>query len=89
MTGDGWDRATFAGTERAQAKVIASLTPDARMALLEQLIDVAQASGALQLARERKQRALDDRWSGSAAGTAGQDHRRPGGGSGAGAPARA
>ena len=70
MTGDDWDRATFAGTERAQAKVIASLTPDARIALLEQLIDVAQASGALQLAREHKQRALDDRWNGSAAGAA-------------------
>lgn len=63
MIGDGWERATFAGTERAQAEVIASLTPDARVALLEQLIDVAQASGALQLAREQKQRAVDTMWS--------------------------
>ena len=68
MAADGWDRATFAGTEKAQAQVIATLTPAARVALLEQLLEVARASGALQRAREQKQRALDALW--------GTDHAR-------------
>jgi uncharacterized tellurite resistance protein B-like protein len=60
---DPWARATFAGTRRAQAEVIAKLTPDERLALLEQLLDIAEASGALQRAREDKQRRLDRAWS--------------------------
>jgi len=35
VSGDGWDRATFAGTEQAQARLVASLTPDERLDLLE------------------------------------------------------
>jgi uncharacterized tellurite resistance protein B-like protein len=59
---DPWDRATFVGTEQAQADLIADLTPDERLALLEQLLEIAEASGALQRAREDKQRLLDQAW---------------------------
>lgn len=62
MTAAPWSRATFAGTERAQTDLIAELTPDERMTLLEQLLEVAAASGALQRAREDKQRAIDRAW---------------------------
>lgn len=62
MNDDVWSRATFAGTEAAQAEVIAGLTADARLALLEQLLDVAMASGALKHAREDKQRRIDELW---------------------------
>jgi len=62
MTDDPWSRTTFAGTERAQADVVAALTTDERLALLEQLLDVARASGALQRSREAKQRELDEFW---------------------------
>lgn len=62
MNADPWGRATFAGTERAQADLIAELTPDERVALLEELLEVAQASGALQRSREDKQRAIDLAW---------------------------
>ncbi len=62
MTTEPWARATFAGTERAQADVIASLTVDQRIALLEELLALAEASGALQRSREAKQRAIDELW---------------------------
>jgi uncharacterized tellurite resistance protein B-like protein len=60
---DPWARATFRGTRQAQAEVIAALTPDERIALLEELLEVAQASGALQRARDDKQHQLDLAWS--------------------------
>jgi hypothetical protein len=62
VSNDPWGRATFGGTEQAQADVIAELTPDERLVLLEQLLDIAEASGALQRAREDKQRQLDEAW---------------------------
>jgi uncharacterized tellurite resistance protein B-like protein len=62
MTADDWARTTFAGTEQAQAQLVAKLTPDARLELLEQLLEIAEASGALRRAREDKQRAIDDLW---------------------------
>ncbi|MBK5306423.1 MAG: hypothetical protein JJD92_07025 [Frankiaceae bacterium] len=62
MSDDPWSRATFAGTEQAQAELIADLTPDERLALLEQLLEIAEASGALQRACEDKQRTLDEAW---------------------------
>jgi uncharacterized tellurite resistance protein B-like protein len=62
MSDDVWRRATFHGTEQAQADLVADLTPDARLMLLEQLLEIAQASGALQRSREEKQRALDEIW---------------------------
>ena len=66
VTADDWARTTFAGTEQAQAQIVADLTPDARLELLEQLLEVAEASGALRLAREAKQEALDELWAWSA-----------------------
>lgn len=62
MSPDLWSRATFSGTEQAQADVIAALSVDDRLALLEQLLEIAEASGALQQSREAKQRALDELW---------------------------
>jgi hypothetical protein len=62
VSDDPWGRATFAGTERAQADIVADLTTDERLALLEQLLDIAEASGALQRSREAKQRELDELW---------------------------
>jgi uncharacterized tellurite resistance protein B-like protein len=63
VTAEDWTRTTFAGTEQAQAQVVADLTPDARLELLEQLLEIAEASGALRRAREDKQRAIDELWS--------------------------
>jgi hypothetical protein len=60
---DGWSAATFEGAAMAQAERVAALTPTERVALLEQLLELAIASGALQRAREEKQRALDLLWS--------------------------
>jgi uncharacterized tellurite resistance protein B-like protein len=62
VTTDPWSRATFIGTERGQAEVIAALTVDERLALLEQLLEIAEASGALRKARDAKQRAINDLW---------------------------
>jgi uncharacterized tellurite resistance protein B-like protein len=62
MSDDDWSRGTFRGAEEAQALIVANLTPDARVALLEQLLEVAIASGALQRARDDKQHALDELW---------------------------
>jgi uncharacterized tellurite resistance protein B-like protein len=62
VTADDWVRTSFAGTERAQALIEAGLTPDARLELLEQLLEIAEASGALQRAREDKQLAIDTLW---------------------------
>lgn len=64
MTADGWARTTFVGTEQAQAQIVAELTPDARLELLEQLLELAEASGALRRAREAKQKTLNDLWAG-------------------------
>lgn len=57
-----WAQGTFAGTEAAQAEVIADLSPDERVALLEELLEAARASGALARAREEKQRLVDAQW---------------------------
>lgn len=62
MSDDVWDRASFDGTQAGQARVLAALTPDERVELLEELLELAQASGALQSARAAKQRALDALW---------------------------
>ena len=62
MTDEVWDRATFDGTQTGQARVLAGLTPDERVELLEELLELAQASGALQSARAAKQRAVDALW---------------------------
>lgn len=62
MSADGWDAATFAGARDAHDGAVADLTPEARVALLEKLLEVAMASGALQRSRDEKQRALDELW---------------------------
>ncbi len=67
MSSDPWARGTFAGTEAAQAAVIAALTAEERLVLLEELLEIARASGALARSREAKQAALDKLW-GRAAG---------------------
>lgn len=62
MTAEDWTRTTFVGTEQAQARIVADLTPDARLELLEQLLEIAEASGALRRARDDKQQAIDQLW---------------------------
>lgn len=62
MAEDDWSAGTFDGAAAAQAARVAGLTPDQRMALLEDLLQVAADSGALQAAREAKQRAIDALW---------------------------
>jgi uncharacterized tellurite resistance protein B-like protein len=62
VSDDVWARGTFAGAAEAQAQAVADLTAEARIALLEQLLEVAMASGALQRARDEKQQALDRLW---------------------------
>ena len=66
MSEDPWVRTTFAGTEAAQARVVAGLSPDERVRLLEELLELAEASGALQRARRDKQARLDAAWAASA-----------------------
>lgn len=58
-----------AGTAAGPVQVIAALTPDQRLALLEEQLAIAASSGALQRAREQKQAAIDAMWA-SDAGTA-------------------
>ena len=65
VSDDPWSRGTFSGTERAQADVVAAMTADERLALLEELLHLAEASGALQLSRQAKQAALDELWASS------------------------
>lgn len=62
MSGEDWSRETYAGTEAAQARVIAALTPDERLALLQELLALTEASSALQRSREDKQRELNAQW---------------------------
>lgn len=57
-----WAAATFAGASVAQADAVAALTATERVALLEQLLELAVASGALRRSREAKQRGLDALW---------------------------
>jgi hypothetical protein len=65
VSADPWSRATFVGTTAGQAEVVATLTVDERLALLEELLAIAEASGALAEDRAAKQRALDETWAGS------------------------
>jgi uncharacterized tellurite resistance protein B-like protein len=63
VTDPTWQAATFAGAAAAQSEAVRLLTPDQRLQLLEQLLEVAVAAGALQRSREQKQRDLDLQWS--------------------------
>jgi len=66
MTAEQWHRATFDGTRAGQARELARLTPDERVELLEELLELAQASGALARSRAAKQQAVDALWAGRA-----------------------
>ncbi|HEX3828847.1 MAG TPA: hypothetical protein VHV82_16420 [Sporichthyaceae bacterium] len=57
-----WEAATFDGAAAAQADAVADLTPTQRVELLEHLLEMATASGALQRSRQDKQHALDLLW---------------------------
>ena len=62
MATDPWEQATFTGTAEAQLVRLARLTTDQRLALLEQLLELAESSGALQRSRAEKQAAIDRFW---------------------------
>lgn len=59
-----WAAASFAGTAAAQGEAIAALSPTERVALLEELLELAAAGGALRRARQAKQAELDALWAG-------------------------
>lgn len=61
---DPWSAATFDGAMAAQAAAVADLTPAERLEVLESLLELATASGALRRSRAEKQRALDAQWGG-------------------------
>lgn len=59
-----WAGASFAGAAQAQAPRIRALSPQARMELLEELLELAEASGALERTRRDRQLAADAQWAG-------------------------
>ena len=65
MADESWTAASFAGAAAAQADVVAALSPTERIRLLEQLIELATASSALQRSRADKQRAIGALWGSS------------------------
>lgn len=65
MTEIGWEAATFAGLEECQRRDVAALPPERRMEWLEAALELAAMSGALAIARRRRQRECDALWSGS------------------------
>lgn len=62
MADESWAAATFAGAAEEQARKVARLTPTERVALLEELLELAAASGALAKSRELKQKDVDTMW---------------------------
>ena len=63
---DAWEQVTFDGARRAQARRIATWTPQQRLAWLEAAVLDAHRSGALAQMRARKQRRLRAAWDGVA-----------------------
>jgi len=57
-----WSAATFDGAQRAQRDDIARATPARRLAWLEEVLVLAQASGALARARREKQMWCEATW---------------------------
>lgn len=57
-----WSAGTWEGLEREQRRRIAAATPAARLAWLEDALRLAHASGALQRARDERQRECDELW---------------------------
>lgn len=67
MTDFDWEQTTFDGVRRRQGRALAAASPAARLAVLEELLEIAEASGALASARKAKQRSVDDVWAGEVA----------------------
>lgn len=59
---DDWSVATFEGAERARARRAAGTDPQQRWDWLHTALLLAQRSGALARARERRQREVDEEW---------------------------
>jgi hypothetical protein len=59
---DGWEEATYAGKAVAQRRRLAGLTPEQRLAWLEDALIDAERIGVLTKARQHKQRDLINRW---------------------------
>lgn len=62
MTADPWEEATFEGHARAQRARAAALTPQVRLAMVEQAVRDADRVGRLRQWRERKQREVMEAW---------------------------
>jgi hypothetical protein len=65
---DAWDEATYVGKARAQRRRFASLTPEQRLAWLEDALIEAERTGVLARVRQRKQRDVVQAWERSATG---------------------
>jgi len=61
-TDNSWDAATFDGARRAQMAAIAQTTPTQRMEWLEQALNLALLSGAVERDRTRRQMDIDAAW---------------------------
>ena len=59
---DVWKEATYAGKAVAQRQRLASLTPEQRLAWLEDALIDAERSGVLTKARQRKQLDVVSGW---------------------------
>jgi hypothetical protein len=62
VSDQAWSAATFDGAAAAQAETVARLSPTERVDLLERLLELAVASGAVARCRADKQHALDALW---------------------------
>lgn len=58
----GWEAATFDGLRELQHRDVAAVSPLARMLWLEEALQLAERSGALAVARRRRQRECDELW---------------------------
>lgn len=59
---EDWSAGTFEGLVDAQRRTIAGWTPLQRLEWLEEAIDLALASGALERVFAEKQRLIDEAW---------------------------
>ena len=73
MSEADWSLGTFEGVRRDQARRAAAATPAQRIAWLEEMLQLALASGALQRERRLKQREIDKAWYGLPAESAPAD----------------
>jgi hypothetical protein len=62
MSDTDWTLGTFEGVRRDQARRAATSTVAQRLAWLEDVLQLALSSGALQRERQLKQRAIDEAW---------------------------